>query len=107
VGLSDYLTVEANLGASNTDWSQGNFHYGIGSNGTGLGDLLVTQSNLGASAMLSILSSSAGSASAAPALNTGISTPAPSKPVSSPTRGQVSRSSVKHAKNQVKSGVKF
>jgi fibronectin-binding autotransporter adhesin len=46
VGLSDLLTVQSNLDGSNTDWSQGNFHYGTGSNGTSLGDLLATQANL-------------------------------------------------------------
>ena len=50
VALSDYLAVQANLNGSNTDWSQGNFHYGTGSNGTGLGDLLATQSNLNGTA---------------------------------------------------------
>jgi hypothetical protein len=59
VGESDFLTVQSNLDGLNTDWSQGNFHYGTGSNGTNESDLLETQANLDGTASGNLVARSA------------------------------------------------
>jgi autotransporter-associated beta strand protein len=59
VGESDFLTVQSNLDGLNTDWSQGNFHYGTGSDGTNESDLLETQANLDGTASGNLVAGSA------------------------------------------------